>query len=239
MTEDVNTSAVPEITTPTETATNPAPEVSAREAEQERNWRAMRESQEQLRMELEQQRLRNAALEQEFQKRYKAAPEKVEEDLPQLAPDDWITADQYKKMTQKLIKESVAKALEEDRKARAAQEFPDRVKAKFSDFDAVVSEENVNKLKALEPEIAQALGQISDPYAQAVAAYKYIKTLVPATDPKVEAAKQRIADNATKPGTATTNNSTSPLAHAGAFERGLSASDRANLYKEMLQAAKG
>jgi hypothetical protein len=239
MTDDVNQSAVPEITTPTETATNPAPEVNAREAEQERNWRAMRESQEHTRQENERLRIRNEVLEQEFQKRYQSAPQQVEEELPQLAPDDWITADQHKKLTQSQVKGIVAEALAADRKQRAIDEFPNRVRAKFPDFEAVVSDENVNKLKALEPEIAQALGQISDPYAQAVAAYKYIKSLVPATDPKVEAAKARIAENATKPGTATTNNSTSPLAHAGAFERGLSATDRSNLYKEMLQAAKG
>ena len=239
MTDDVNQGAQEVLAPPTETATTPAPEVSAREAEQERNWRAMRESQEQLRTELENQRLRNQALEREFQQRYQAAPDKPDEELPPLAPDDWITAEQYEKRTQKLIKDSVAKALEEDRKARRAEELPSRIKGKYSDFDDVVSEENVKKLKALEPESADALGQISDPYAQAVAAYKYIKTLVPATDPKVETAKARIAENAQKPGTATSSSGNSPLAHAGAFERGMSASDRVNLYKEMKAAAKG
>ena len=206
------------------------------DSDADRNWRALRESQEQLRQEVEREKFKNRLLEEEFAKRHKAAPVEQEEELPQLSPDDWLTVDQHQKLTRKQTQEIVEAALAKERSKRAAEDLPNRIKSKYTDFDAVVSEENVTKLKALEPEIAAALGQISDPYAQAVAAYKYIKTLVPSVDPAVEASKQRIADNSRKPGSAAA--APSPLSQAGAYERGPSAEEKARLYQEMVQASR-
>lgn len=227
---------IPEIAPPVEEAPALAQEVKQQvESDADRNWRAMRESQEQLRMELEREKLSRRVLEEEFAKRNQAVQQPQEEEL-QLSPDDWLTVDQHQKLTRKQMQEVVEAALAKERAKRAAEELPSKIKSKYSDFDAVVSEENVTKLKALEPEIAAALGQISDPYAQAVAAYKYIKTLVPTVDPVVEASKQRIADNARKPGSGAA--APSPLSQAGAYERGPTAEEKARLYQEMLAASR-
>ena len=228
----------PEIAPPVEAEPALAQETKAPvESDADRNWRAMRESQEQLRQEVEREKFKRQLLEEEFAKRHQAVPQTQEEELPQLSPDDWLTVDQHQKLTRKQMQEVVEQALAKERAKRAAEDLPNRIKSKYQDFDAVVSEENVNKLKAQEPEIAAALGQISDPYAQAVAAYKYIKTLVPTIDPAVEASKQRIAANAQKPGSA--GAAPSPLSQAGAYDRGPTASEKQRLYQEMLAAARG
>ena len=231
----------PEIAPPVEAEPALAQETQAPvESDADRNWRAMRESQEQLRQEVEREKFKRQLLEEEFAKRHQAAlqvpAQEPEDELSGLSGDDWLTKDQYDKLSERRTQAIVEQSLAKERAKRAAEELPSRIKSKYQDFDAVVSEENVTKLKALEPEIAAALGQISDPYAQAVAAYKYIKTLVPSVDPAVEASKQRIADNSRKPGSAAA--APSPLSQAGAYERGPSAEEKARLYQEMVQASR-
>lgn len=218
-------------------------EEKTQETEQDRNWRAMREKVEQLQRESEKERTKREEYEQLlYQNLVQGNKQEQEPEIDEFAdiqPDDWMTKEQSQKLAEKLAEkkaqEIVNKALEDERKRRADEELPNRLTQQYSDFNAVVTDENVKQLKELEPEVAQALGLIGDKYAQAVAAYKYIKKFVPGAE-KVSEYKTKVKENSSKPGTL--NSQSSAISKAHNFERGLTPELKKQLYKEMQQASK-
>jgi hypothetical protein len=213
-----------------------------KETEQDRNWRAMREKVEQLQREAEYEKIKREEYERLVSQHFlqQQQPQQAEVDeFADISPEDWMTYEQSRRLAEKLAEkkanEAVKKALEEDRKTRADQEMPARLKSQFQDFDAVVTDANVKQLKELEPDVALALSQIGDKYAQAVAAYKYIKKFVPEAMEQKEY-KERVANNSKKPGTL--NAQTSALSKAHNFERGLTPELQKQLYQEMVEAAR-
>lgn len=215
-----------------------------KDSEQDRNWRAMRERVEQLQREAEKERSKREEYEQLIyqqlsQQQKQPEPQEVDE-FADMSADDWMTYEQSKRLSQKLAektaRDAVEKALAEDRAKRAEQDLPVKLRTQFQDFDAIVTEDNVKQLKELEPEVALALSQIGDKYAQAVAAYKYIKKFVP-DGSKSSEYKERVEKNAQKPGTL--SGQSSALSKAQNFERGLTPEMRKQLYAEMVQASKG
>lgn len=215
-------------------------QVSNKESDQERNFKALREKQERLQREYEDERRRREEYEQVLlkiaqQQQHSNAPKEQEEQID-LQPDDWLTYDQFEKLSAKKTKSLIQQALEEDRKLRAEQDLPMRLRNQFQDFESVVTEDNVKQLKALEPEVAAALNKIDDKYAQAVAAYKYIKKLVPEAAEQTQF-KERVEKNSKKPGSLSSVSSSS-LSQAQGFERGLTPELKKQLYSEMLKASK-
>lgn len=216
---------------------------SPKESEQDRNWRAMREKVDQLQRETEKERAKREEYEEILYKKLlqsntPEAPPEVDE-FADIQSDDWLTKEQSQRLAEKLAekkaKEIVAKALEEERNRRSEEELPTRLSTQFSDFNAVVTDENVKQLKELEPEVAQALSLIGDKYAQAVAAYKYIKKFVPRAE-EVSNYKKKVEENSSKPGTLSSQSSALSKAHN--FERGLTPELKKQLYREMQEASK-
>lgn len=188
------------------------------ESKQDRNWREMRKK-----LEYYEQRL------EEFEK--KSSKVEAEEEL-NISDDDIVTAKDVKKLAKKMAKE-----LYEQEKVRfQAETAEERLRSKYSDFDDVVSEENVRKLIKQEPELAKVLRSTSDPFAKGVAAYKYIRAMEKDSPAYVE--KQTIRQNLQKPKT-TTALRESGLDHAEEFASGrMSHEMRQKLYEEM-RAAQG
>jgi hypothetical protein len=100
-----------------------------------------------------------------------------------------------------------------------------RLKANYHDFDKVVSAENLETLKLIEPELSAALNAAPDLYIKAVSAYKLIKRHV---EPLVEEEernteeKAKIRNNLAKP-------RLSPIAPS---TQGDSALSKAHLYSD-------
>lgn len=222
------------------------PEVQ--ETDQEMNFRKLRESNEQLQRERDEERLAREkdrqmmmAIQQELLDRGGSAkaptPEPEVDEFAGIAEDEWLTKAQSKKLAEKVALDAARKAVEEDRAKRHVEEAPNRIKTRFQDFDAVVTEENVKQLRALEPDVAQALSLIGDEEAKAVAAYKYIKAFVPQAA-ETTAAKQRIQENANQPKSLSSTGGTSPLSKAGSFEQGLTPSLKKQLFAEMQSCAR-
>jgi hypothetical protein len=206
--------------------------------EQERNWRAFRDKQEQLQKELEKERQKREEYEQILYQKL-SSPQEAKEEVDEFAAisdDDWLTKKQSQKLAQKLAEEAVKKALEQERVRMSEENLPTRLTSQFQDFNSVVTEDNVRQLKTLEPEVAHALSQIGDKYAQAVAAYKYIKMLVPKAQEQTEY-KERVQKNAQKPGSLSSVGSSS-LSQAQNFERGLTPELKKQLLAEMQAASK-
>lgn len=107
------------------------------------------------------------------------APPPVDE-LETIPDDDYIPKGQIQKLVrkteekaEKIAQEAVQRALQEQEKAR----FMDRLKHKFSDFEDVVNPETLDLLEKQDPELAQTILELKDPYKMGLQSYKFIKSL--------------------------------------------------------------
>ena len=163
-----------------------APPTPPPESDQDRNWRRAREQLENSRAKIEQ-------LESQLQEI--VAQKKPEEDpLAALSDDDVVTVREARLVSEKAAQE----AFQRLQAQRDLETLPDRLKARFPDFDSIVNKENVEKLKATKPELVRVISATTDPYSAAVAAYEFIQ----ATNPEAARYSQyrdRIEANAKKP----------------------------------------
>jgi hypothetical protein len=124
----------------------------------------------------------------------KQAPHQEEVDeLANLRKDDFLTVAQAEKLAQRKAEQLLAE------REMAYQE--DRMRMKNTDYDSVVTSENIDKLKQEDPELLEAIRYSSNP---AAAVYKLIKK-ASFYEKKVEAPKKKSEDldklekNASKP----------------------------------------
>ena len=111
--------------------------------------------------------------------------------------------------------------------------------SKFSDFNKIVSPENIERLSREFPEITKTLDASDDAYATGVAAYNIIKKMGIARDESFDADKITAQRNAAKPKPLTSLNpqqGDSPLSHANAFANGLSKEYKESLYRQMQES---
>jgi len=246
MTEVENQGVVEEIATPetedmvhVQADTEQAEVSQPQETEKEMNFRKLRESNEQLQREREQDRQMMIQLQEQLLKQNpqaQEAPKEVDE-FANLDKSDWSTIDQTEKLAERIADSRFEKKMAEYEAMRRKEEAPQRIKSKFQDFDSVVTEDNVKQLRALEPDVADALSLIGDEEAKAVAAYKYIKAFVPQAA-EATASKQRIQENANQPKSLSAAAGVSPLSQAGSFENGLTPDIKKQLYAEMESCAR-
>ncbi len=208
--------------------------------DQEKNWKALRDKQEQLQREYDRERAKREEYEKMLLQQVSRQPQQQEEvdEFASVSDDDWLTKKQSQKLAQKMAEKAIQDALAKERQRMAEENLPLRLKTQYPDFDAVVSEDNVKQLRALEPDVALALSQIGDKYGQAVAAYKYIKAFIPKAAEQTDY-KERVQKNAQKPGSLNSVAGTSALSQAQGFEKGLTNDLKKQLYAEMVKAAKG
>jgi hypothetical protein len=179
MDEIEQTSVTQEIATP-ETSQQEVQEVAQPPVEdrQERNWRELRRAKDELerKVRMQEELLASVVAQKNYQQQ--AAPE-VDE-LANIPADDYIAKGQVEKLVQREVKkaeklahEAVEKALQE----REKSQFMQRLKAKFSDFDDVVNPETLDLLEQQDPELAQTIANVKDPYTIGLQSYKYIKSM--------------------------------------------------------------
>jgi hypothetical protein len=158
--------------------------------------------------------------------REKNAPQLPQEE--QLADDDILTVAQAKKLAQKQAEEIIYKALQEREKAQ----LPELTRTKFNDFDRIMTQENIKKLETEEPGLADACSKASNPWETT---YKILKKFIlPQQDVKTTKNDEKMKENLSKP---VSSNSVSrgPLSNANIW----SESSKEDLYKEMIQSARG
>lgn len=183
--------------------------------DQDKNWRAMREQMDELKR-------YSQHLEQEVQ-RMKAPPTKEEE--ISAAEDDLSTVG----LTKKLAKKEAASLLNEFMAKKDAEFAEQLARLKYTDYDAVVSKQNLQQLVQREPELAKMLMSNPDP----VGAYKLIKKMgLNAEEAEI------IKQNQEKPRSAQSVGQTSALSQAHAFAQGLTPEVKKSLWSEMQEAIK-
>ena len=206
--------------------------------DQERNWKAQREKQERLeRKNAEKDRQiaeLTSALKEVVAGKQPAPPPEPEED-----DSDIPTVGQTKKIIERKSKKAARQELEEFMAEQRQKEAPDKLKREFSDFNEVVTTENVDYLINNEPEMAALLDKSKDDlYAQGKVAYKFIKNLGLHKKDSVEAMKQDASRNAEKPVSPNAVASRNSVGDANIFARGLTADLKKHLHQEMVDAIK-
>ena len=229
--------AFPPVEETNQVQSQPEAPVTPAPTDAEINFRALRAEKERLQKEWDADRQRMARLEEELARRAQPQVSPEVDEFADIDSNDWMTYEKSQKLIAKQTQKAVEEALAKEAARRRQEEAPQRVRQRFPDIESVVTEENVRKLQAMEPDIANALGMISDQEAKAVAAYKYIKALVPQVAEN-SAAKQRIQENANMPKSLSSVGANSPLSAADAYANGLTPELKKQLYAEMQSYSK-
>jgi len=202
---------------------------------QDRNWRAMEMQNNELKKKLNE---REALFEKILEAQLAA-------NQPKQEPDEFdsIGADEYisKGKVEKLVDKKVEKRAEEIAKREVEKyiqkqndsQFMQKLQRQYSDFEDVVNPETLSLLETQEPELAQTIADLKDPYKIGIQSYKFIKSMgLVQKAPQARREKEiekKIEDSS--------KNVQSPMAFdkrplAQAFK--LTDADKKNLYREMM-----
>lgn len=217
-----------------EEVTQAQPQVSI-DDRQERNWREMRKSQDELRQ------LARSQAEMIAQLKAQLSPQEKDE-FDSINDEDYISAGKVKKLIEKKASQIAEKAAKEHAeqfiKQQEQSQFLDRLKRQFSDFDDVVNAETISILEKQDPDLANTIAEMKDPYKIGLQSYKYIKALGLAEKaPVVRRAaevEKKLEKNAK---TVQTPQAYEKRPMAQAFK--MTEAEKTALYREMMEHAKG
>jgi hypothetical protein len=238
--DELENSVVPEVAPP-ETQDHvpldatPTPiTVNKVDDQQDRNWKEMRQRQKDLEQKLKYHEEMNEKL---LKLQLANQPVKALEvdELDAISDDEFLHKAQQKKLVKKEL-DPLQKRLEDLESQLHAQkqlQFIDNLRKKYSDFDEVVNVETMSLLEENDPELAQTIVELKDPYKIGMQTYKYIKAMnltskVPETRRSKEVEK-KIESNAK---TVQTPQAYDKRPMAQAFK--LTDADKGELYKEMM-----
>lgn len=207
-----------EVVAPQEVQTAEAPEVPEAkvQSDKDKNFIRMRETKEQLERE-------NRELKQKM--------EQGQDDLG-IDDDDIVEGRTVKKLSKKL--RELESAYQKERMAA----IPERLNNKFSDFDQVVTQENVKKLEQSEPELYASIISGNDLYAKGVSVYKTLKAMGIVENDTYKSQKEQVQANQSRPVSAQAIRGQGALSEANIFAKGLTPELKKQLQKEMTEAAK-
>lgn len=150
-----------------------------------------------------------------------------EENLPNLAPDDIPEWRQVQDAAKKIAREEFNQLMSKHEQ----EQLPRLAKQRFTDFDDVVTTENIQKLEQEYPEFADGLSKAKDPYS---ATYKIVKMLYgkQKQSPAAKEELEKLEENAKRP-QSINSVAKGALSNANSFAK----KPRDQLYKEMMDAA--
>jgi hypothetical protein len=181
MTDEIPNSEIQEVAPLVENQANEVNDAGkAKQEAEERNWKAMRIKNAELEKQL---KMRDEMMEKILQAQMSnSAPQKQEVDeFDSIGDDEFIPKGKVKELAKKqaqkyaeqIAKEEVGKAL----KQHHDSQFVDRLNRQYSDFSEVVNPETLSLLEEKDPELAQTIADLKDPYKIGLQSYKYIKAM--------------------------------------------------------------
>ena len=182
MDEVQETSVMPEVAPPetelhTQEVVQETPKPSIEEDRQERNWKASRERQRDLEREL---KMKNEILEKMLASQVPQKPQEVDE-FDEIGDDEFIPKGKVSKLIEKkamkIAGDIAQRETERILKARDQDQFMDKLKRKYSDFDEVVNADTMALLEQQDPELAETIVELKDPYKIGMQTYKYVKAM--------------------------------------------------------------
>lgn len=179
----------------------------------EYNWRQMEGK-----YTKEKEQFQRKIWELEQEKQQIASKKDQEKEDIQLEKDDLITYGQVDEIVEKRA-EKKARAIfqEEFQKAEKAKQ-PEMVKQKYTDFEKIVTLENIEKLKKEDPELERLILLSNNPYERV---YKEIRRSEFYTSSKKNKESQgKIAENSKKPVSSNSFGKQRPLSYANDYAKG-------------------
>ena len=204
------------------------------ETEQQMRFKILRERAERA----ERERDEALRLAQQSSKPYQQEEPSNEEFDIQIGNDDIAEGKHLKKVYEKVKK--LESELSRSRQQYSAVSAEQKLKAQFTDFDKVVTEENIKILAQMHPPAGNTLRNTTDLYDAGYMAYTLIKQFH--IDAPHITDVERAQKNAAKPkplNSISPQQGDTPLSRANAFANGLSEDLKAQLLKEMNEARKG
>ncbi len=181
MTENENlNSEVQEVAPPVESQVNEVNDAArAKQEADERNWKAMRIKNADLERRLKE---RDDMFERMLQAKVAQPLEKQEVDeFDSIGAEEFIPKGKVERLVEKkaqMYAEQIAKKeVESYFKKQNDSQFLDRLNRQYSDFSEVVNPETLSLLEEKEPELAQTIADLKDPYKIGMQSYKYIKAM--------------------------------------------------------------
>ncbi|HEY3527482.1 MAG TPA: hypothetical protein VGK47_14900 [Nitrososphaeraceae archaeon] len=161
--------------TPIQEPKNEQPEPSPVESKQDKDWRAVRHRINELENEVKK---RDALLEKVISLQSQPQNVAVKPEEPEEPDEEYIPKGKVKSLTKKAVEplEKKVQELEEKLEKKHQQDLLQSLKSRYPDFDEIVNAETLNLLEEKDPELAQTIGELKDPYKIGIQAYKYIKS---------------------------------------------------------------
>lgn len=241
--EDTVTEGVPSVTEPAVVAALPVEE----ESDAKKSFRELKEAKRKAERERDEYLRRIEEFESGSRHRQAATTprEQHEEDEAFHLGDDDIAEGKHISKVDKRAQSKI-KALEERLSKYEAQSAEEKaeatLRAKYADFDKVVSRDNIEMLTEAYPELARTLYSTNDLYTKAVSAYTLIKKFGIYQESPFNSEKAIAMKNVAKPrplASVSPQQGETPMSRANAFANGLTDDLKAQLRKEMEDARKG
>lgn len=211
--------------TETKQAITPQPDIH------EENYKSLRQARMQAERERDELYRRLQVYEQQKQ-------QEPEEDLTiNVAEGDYVEGKHLSKVDKKIRK--LEQAVAQYQKQAYEYSIEAQIKAQYPDYDRVVNNETIERLKNEHPDIAQTLASSTDLKSKALSTYKMIDKLGLAPNPAFDYEKHLVQRNAAKPkpvASVSPQQGDSPLSNANAFANGLTDELKTKLHQEMIAA---
>lgn len=164
----------------TQESTEPAKETQIKDEQADanaRNWKRANEARKRLEQE---NRKKDEQIDQLLKALQKPQQPEVADELDALQHDEFIPKGKIDKLLAKnatKIREQTRQEIEEAFNKKEQGRWRERLNQKFSDFEDVVNVETLSLLEEQEPDVAEAIAELKDPYKVGIQTYKYIKAL--------------------------------------------------------------
>ncbi len=162
---------------PVETEIQDVVQEQPQEDRNQRNWKELNRAKKELEHKA---RMQDELIERLMRSpQNQAAPVMEQDELDQVSDSDYLDKSKSKRLVQKQV-EPLQKRIDEleakmHNQAKLSQY--NSLKSKFTDFDDVVNPETIALFEEQEPELAQTIIELKDPYKIGIQTYKYIKAL--------------------------------------------------------------
>lgn len=183
---------------------------------------------------------RTAELERYVESQKKQQQPTSNDDDIDLDDDSYIEGKHFKKYV-RTLKDEIKQAkeqLKEFTQQTSTSSAELKLKAKYNDFDAIVTQENIQKLAAMKPAHYRSIMANPDLYDKGEAAYDLIKNFV--ANNEYAQQDKRIEENKSKPrssGSTAASQSDTPLSRIGDYDRRvLSDGDRERIMRMVKEA---
>lgn len=152
--------------------------IKAKQEADERNWRAMRLKNAELEKRVKE---RDEMFEKLLAKQLETSQKPEPDEFDSIGAEEFIPKGKVEKLVERkalqYAEQIAKKEVEKHFKQQNDNQFLDRLNRQYSDFSDIVNPETLSLLEEKEPELAQTIADLKDPYKIGMQSYKFIKAM--------------------------------------------------------------